>query len=963
MNFWQDFIKLKTSIGGNREQVRYEETFGMPIEEKMRITTPNKHNKRILSQLEFAIRLSEVNDGRFDECVGQALGYLLNQMETEGVLTRTACMEAERMLLPCGDAAKEYKLILAGHAHIDMDWMWGYHETVAITLSTFRTVLNLMDQYPEFCFSQSQASVYRIVEEYDPELMAQIQEKIKEGRWEITASAWVETDKNMPNTESLLRHIRCTKDYLAEHWGIDADKLEIDFSPDTFGHSANVPEIDAFGGVKYMYHCRALDGDQSLYRWRSPSGRELLVYREQYWYNSGITPKTGLGLIDISKTCAGFKTGLIVYGVGDHGGGPTRRDIENAIEMQSWPVWPRVKFGTFREFFLEAEAVREKLPVIDRELNYFSSGCYTTQTRIKRYNRKTEAALTDAEIWTSLAGRTIHSAKHQEAWQNVLYNHFHDIITGSCVQESREYAMGNFFKAQAYANTQFRKSVNAIAASIDTSGIETDGDIGLTQAEGAGGGFGMGHHIGMPQPQSHRFNTGFNNGVPNPERGCGKTRIFHLFNSSSLSRRCVTELTVWDWVGDLRRIRFRDPQGNTLRHQLVDNDLQLFWDHQFIRVLVEADIPALGYTTVVMEEAEATAYPVYRQPQLRSEYPFDDHVLENEHIRAVFHRVTGCLISLVDKATGREYADPTRPGGLAVVNMETRSNTAWNIGRYLDIQPLAAPEQIDTVTGGDLQQSIRVHYKWGQSTMTVTAILQAGEKALRCCVDVTWNEVFGPKVTPLLIYRMPLGFKTDKFLFDIPGGALYRAPRNHDMPGLQYCAAIPGDGSALAMIPDSKYGYRAEEDCLSITLINTSRNPDPFPDRGEHVINIALAIGKDDPKALEDTASCYNRPVYFLSANSHPGTLPTEGSLLGFEARSTVLSAIVPTETEGEYHVRYYETCGREDKLVLTLRKAPAGVASVDLNGREIPSDVTVDGSTVTVSVKPNTLGQIKVTF
>ena len=963
MNFWQDFIKLKTAVGGNREQVHYEESFGMPIEERMGITAPNKHIKRIISQLEFAIRLNEVNEGRFDGCIAEALAFLSEEMGTEGVLTKTACLQAEKLLMPCSAAAREYKLILAGHAHIDMDWMWSYHETVAITLSTFRTVLNLMDQYPEFCFSQSQASVYKIVEEYDPELMEQIKARIREGRWEVTASAWVETDKNMPNTESLLRHIRYTKDYLAEHWGINADKLEIDFSPDTFGHSANIPEIDLFGGVKYMYHCRALDGDQSLYRWRAPSGRELLVYREQFWYNSGITPKVGLGLIDISRTCAGFKTGLIVYGVGDHGGGPTRRDIETAIEMQSWPIWPVMKFGTFREFFLEAESVREKLPVIDRELNYFSSGCYTTQTRIKKANRRSEAALTDAECWTALAGKAVNEEKHQQAWQNVLYNHFHDIITGSCVQDSRENAMGLFSKALAYANTQFSKAVTAIAASIDTSGIETDADIGLTQSEGAGGGFGMGLHIGMPRPQSHGFSTRFNNGVPNPERGCGKTRIFHIFNSTATARKAVTELTVWDWVGDLRRVEFRDTKGNLLRHQLVDKSFQLFWDHQFIRILVEADVPALGYTTVILREAEATGYPVYRQPQLRSEYPYDNFVLENEHIRAEFHRSSGCLISLTDKATGKEYADPNAPTGLAVVTMETRTNNAWNIGRYMGTEHLTKPEQMGVITEGPLQQSFSATYRWGQSTMTVTAILHAGEKALRYCIETEWNEIFGAQTTPLLVFRMPLGFATRKFLFDVPGGALYRAPVNHDMPGLQYCAAIRDDGTALAMMPDSKYGYRAEENSLSVSLINTSRNPDPFPDRGQHVVHLALAISKDNAKVLEDAAACYNRPLYALSANAHPGTLPAEDSFLKLEAASTVLSAIVPTEKANVFHVRCYETCGRDDRLVLKLRNAPAQAACVDLNGQEIPSDLRVTGNEVSVSVKANSLIQLRLTF
>ena len=564
MNFWPDFIKLKTAIGGNREQLNFENTFGMPFEELHHITMPNAHNRRIISELEFAIRLSEANDGRFDNCVSEALHYLLSEMEEEGVLSRTACSKAEAMLLPCGAAAKEYKLILAGHAHIDMDWMWSYHETVAITLSTFRTVLNLMDQYPDFHFSQSQASVYKIVEEYDPEMMPEIQARIKEGRWEVTASAWVETDKNMPNTESLLRHIQCTKDYLRDTWDIDADSLEIDFSPDTFGHSANIPEIDSFGGVKYMYHCRGLDGDYSLYRWRAPSGKELISYVEQYWYNSGITPRIGQGIFDICKHYNGFKTGLIVYGVGDHGGGPTRRDIETAIEMAQWPVFPTIKFGTIREFFHEAEAIRDQLPVLDHELNFLFPGCYTTQTRIKRGNRKSETVLTDAEAFMSFAqieaGKAFNKDRHSKAWQDVLYTHFHDILTGSCVQDSREHAMGRYSDVLAYANTQYGKAVTALASMIDTSAIETDSDIALTQAEGAGGGFGISANLGENFPSV----LAFNNGVPNPERGCGLVRIFNIFNPLAIARKAVTELTVWDWVGDLRRIQFKDAQGNPL---------------------------------------------------------------------------------------------------------------------------------------------------------------------------------------------------------------------------------------------------------------------------------------------------------------------------------------------------------------------------------------------------------------
>ena len=207
MNFWPDFIKLKTAIGGNREQVQFEHTFGMPFEELNRITMPNAHNKRIIAEVEFAIRLNEVNGGKFDDCIKAVLAYLLGEMAEEGVLSKTVCRKAEEMLLPCAGAAKEYKLILAGHAHIDMDWMWGLHETVDLTLATFRTMLDMMDEYPEFTFSQSQCAVYKLAEFYDPALFRRMKQRIREGRFEFAGSTWVELDKNMPNLESMARHI------------------------------------------------------------------------------------------------------------------------------------------------------------------------------------------------------------------------------------------------------------------------------------------------------------------------------------------------------------------------------------------------------------------------------------------------------------------------------------------------------------------------------------------------------------------------------------------------------------------------------------------------------------------------------------------------------------------------------------------------------------------------------------
>ncbi|NLB40945.1 MAG: alpha-mannosidase, partial [Clostridiales bacterium] len=354
--------------------------------------------------------------------------------------------------------AKNFRLLCVAHAHIDMNWMWGYAETVAVTLDTFRTMLNLMNEYPDFKFSQSQASVYRIVEEFDPHMLQEIKKCVKEKRWEVTASTWVEADKNMPNGESLARHVLYTKKYLSELLDLDPDSLQLDFEPDTFGHSRNVPEVLSKAGVKYYYHCRGYKG-HNLYRWKSPSGSSVITYREPLWYNATIDSDIA---VVVPEFCAdnNMKTMLKVYGVGDHGGGPTRRDLEKLIEMSTWPIYPTIQFGTFSEFYASVEEeIGDKLPVVDAELNSVFSGCYTTQTRIKQSNRIGEAKLYDAEAYSTLNALFVNgeypSKAYEEAWRKVLFNQFHDIITGSCVIDTREHAMGQFQQVLATANTGY----------------------------------------------------------------------------------------------------------------------------------------------------------------------------------------------------------------------------------------------------------------------------------------------------------------------------------------------------------------------------------------------------------------------------------------------------------------------------------------------------------------------------
>jgi alpha-mannosidase len=939
---------IRGRTGGSRVSGGWEQGTGAPDYVRYGYTAPGAANRRILAELGFAVRLSEASGGAWDTETGGALGILEKSLDAQGTLTGDACAEAERAILPLGKAAKEYTVLFASHAHIDMNWMWSWQETVQAALATFRTILGLMDEYPDFTFSQSQASCYHLVEQYDPELMEAIKKRIREGRWEVTASAWVETDKNMPNTESLLRHIRYTKSYLQSAWGVDPASLTIDFSPDTFGHSANIPEIDACGGVKYLYHCRGLAEKHVLYRWRSPSGAELICQREPYWYNRGIQDEIAFDAAELARACGGLKTSLIVYGVGDHGGGPTRRDIERILEMREWPVYPALRFGTFAEYFRAAETVRDGLPLVDREINFVFTGCYTTQSRIKMGNRHGEAALLDAEALDAmgkvLTGRRYPPEKLEQAWRKVLFNHFHDIITGSCVRDSRDFAMANYAEVQAVAGTAREKAGINLAAEIDTSMIPA-GREPDTRSEGAGAGFGLDSF----------------SGVPGPERGRGAVRIYHVFNSSAHKRRELVEFTLWDWDYDLALMELSDYAGNGLPFQLLDREPVTYWDHRYVRFVAPVEVPAGGYTTVVVREKEYASVSLLNSRDPRIEAPHGPIVLENDLLRAEFDPASGALRSLIDRKTGAEKIAAGASAGLAINWSEKRSNNAWLIGRTVEREAVSRPTRITPFGGEDsLRKGFEIEQEVLRSRVKTEVFLDRDSGAIAYRFKIVWNEAAEDyKHVPVLCFSVPLGAEPEYYLSDVPAGVRRCSASFQDIPALQYLAAA-GGGEAVALVTDSKYGYRGCDGVLSATLINTASSPDPYPERGEHAIKLWLVLAEAGPKALSETAGDLCRAMSVVSGGSHRGTLPPAKELLRLDSASTVLSS-TGLGAGGELLVRVYETAGKKDSVTLTAPSVIKSAELVDLDGNPL-GVLTPRGAALSFDILPWKIVTVKIT-
>lgn len=849
--------------------------------------------ERIVAELSYLEEMFIAEKREYPTDFNTAIQRLLFIAETEGAITKHTVLEIEEYLASYSIQAKKYQVICAAHAHIDMNWEWGFDETVGIVIDTFQTMLNLMDEYPEFHFSQSQASTYEIINRFCPSMLDAIKQRISEGRWEVTASTWTEHDKNMAGTEAMLRHLLYTRKYLSKLLEIDPDTLTIDFEPDTFGHSANIPEILSSAGIKYYYQCRGYDR-KCAYRFTAPSGAEILSYCEPNWYLGDI--KYNQFLYVPSFCVANYtNTALEVYGVGDHGGGPTRRDIERIIDMNSWPLMASLRFGRINDFYKALEINRDKLPIVDRELNYVFTGCYTSQSRIKRANRQSEDKLYDSETLCAMASAidtsSINIPAFEQAWKSVLFNQFHDILPGSGVRETREYALAIAAESNAYALANANRAMKTISDAVDTSihGIKIDKNC---TAEGGGPGFGA-----VKSSSKERLWAGSEFTITSVGRSNGEIRPYTLFNTTQYDRTEVTELTLWDWKYDIGDTIVVDGSGNEINWE-VSVDSTEYWSHKFQKIVFSANIPAFGYANYyIIHKERPHAKPESLEPRV---HHMEDgrFVMENALIHAEFESHTMKLVSLVDKKTNRHIITADAPA--AILNLVDETDilpyNAWTIGNYGKIEDLNESCFVDVkakkLTG--IHRYIEYEIKFRRSLAKIRVSLDDDSALLRYSFEIDWNDQAIPNVsTPQIRFRVPYAYEADNIRYDIPGGFIDRTKYGHDVPAILYGSPIPKDGgSALMLTSDSKYGYRAVENYIEINLLRSSYTPDLYPEVGIHRFEVGIGIiDCADWTMLRKNAFCFSHPIFAYSNSVHKGVLPQKHSFITLTG-SVVLSSI-----------------------------------------------------------------------
>ncbi len=367
-------------------------------------------------------------------------------------------------------------LFMIGNAHLDPAWMWRLEEGFEAFLATCRSALDRMDETPDLIFTASSAAYYEFVEQTDRALFSRIQEAVKAGKWSLIGGWWVESDCNIPGGEAFIRQGLYGQKYFQSLFGITC---KTGFNIDSFGHNVNLPQLLLHCGMNRYVFMRPEEHEKklanSLFNWRALSGDEVIAYRLPLHY-SNFKNSVGEKLQQLSSnpTYNPNHPWMLFYGVGNHGGGPTKEQIGQIIAEQKSNREFKINFASVDNFFDKIEKHYIELPVITDEMQPHAIGCYSAHSQIKKLNRRVENNLLRAEKFCILTESHVpdYSAKWEnfdQAWKNLLLNNFHDILGGVAIKEACDEAIAFYNESLAIASRQERNAIQILSNNIDTS--------------------------------------------------------------------------------------------------------------------------------------------------------------------------------------------------------------------------------------------------------------------------------------------------------------------------------------------------------------------------------------------------------------------------------------------------------------------------------------------------------------
>ncbi|MDO8586934.1 MAG: hypothetical protein Q7T82_07820 [Armatimonadota bacterium] len=332
------------------------------------------------------------------------------------------------------------RIHLIANSHIDPVWLWDRYEGIDEVINTFRSACDRLDEYPSLRFTASSITFYKWVEEYAPEVFERIRDHVHNGRWEITGGWLVETDCNLPTEASFRKSAELSGEYVADRFGM---QTPVAYSPDSFGHAATLPRLLAETGFKYYFFTRPQEYEKNdlpgnLFYWQYEDSR-VLCYRLKYHYSQGARLAARIESALADEAFLRHGAACYFFGVGDHGGGPTKDEIDFLVAKQGSVQDTQLLFSTCLEFMREAEKLPD-IPVYEGDLHMHAVGCYSINRELKQSIRSAEHGLEYVQRLLDASGAS-DSRALDGLWEKTIFNQFHDIMPGSCAPRAAAQAI------------------------------------------------------------------------------------------------------------------------------------------------------------------------------------------------------------------------------------------------------------------------------------------------------------------------------------------------------------------------------------------------------------------------------------------------------------------------------------------------------------------------------------------
>lgn len=816
-------------------------------------------NFKLLNDLRKQLEEGKVYRRKILKCLQKASNVFPLQSEDEDVLA-DGSRKALRKLKPVKDVSSdisEFKLVTAGHAHIDAAWLWPWSETIRKCGRTFSTVLKLMGEYPDFRFVQSQPHLYEFARERYPGVFERISEKVEEGRWEPVGALWIESDVNISGSESLARQYLMGKRYFRDKFDVDP---KITFIPDVFGYSASLPNIADAADCPYFFTQKMSWNEinefpHHTFRWEGTNGSEVLAHFPPSNTYAGMTH--GEGVEEVKRSAEEFKENdeldraSYLIGWSDGGGGPTRDMIKQIDVMNEIDALPDLEFGSLRGFFDYLDDQREVLSKWVGEL-YLEKhrGTLTSQAKTKRNNRKGEFALREAEIWSSLAKVRneefdYRAGELNKAWKVLLFNQFHDILPGSSIREVYEDAKRDYTMVFETANREYERAFAELVSSRKSSDLAS------------------------------------------------------VFNSLSWDRDILVSMEYSDPNEELVAVDSDGDKSPVQASGMNENEI----------LFKAKDVPALGYDTFRVREGSAGKENGIEAEECR---------LENSLIRVEFDE-NGFLTSVWDKESGREALGGR--GNLLMAYRDIPAEfDAWDIEEdlYEVGDELPEPTEVEVMEDGPLRATVRQIRHFGDSKIVQDIMIYHGSKRVDFETCVEWHEsdTFLKTHFPINVHSNEANFEVQYGHVSRPthentswDKARFEVPHQKWLDVSEY-------GYGVALMNDCKYGAGVKGTDVNLSLLRAPKSPDPQADQGEHRFTYSLFPHKGDFRESGVIEESYelNVPLLCVPVERMEGS----DHLLDLNGRGAILEAVKESEGEGDKLVlRLYEAWGRSVEISL----------------------------------------------